>query len=81
MVKRYYDQFVELVATARDKPIEYIETLAQGRVWLGTDALESGLIDELGEIEAAIAKAAELAGLHGVRCRVCSAELGSTIPT
>ena len=63
MVKRYYDQFVELVAIARDKPIEYIETLAQGRVWLGTDALESGLIDELGEIEAAIAKAAELAGL------------------
>ncbi|MCY4129975.1 MAG: signal peptide peptidase SppA [Gammaproteobacteria bacterium] len=62
-VKRYYDQFVGLVASARDKPVEYIEELAQGRVWLGSDALESGLIDELGEIEAAIAKAAELAGL------------------
>ena len=63
MVKRYYDQFVGLVAAARDKPVEYIEELAQGRVWLGTEALQSGLIDQLGEIEAAIAKAAELAGL------------------
>lgn len=62
-VKRFYDQFVGLVAKARDKPIEYIEGLAQGRVWLGTDALESGLVDELGEIEVAIARAAELAGL------------------
>ncbi len=63
MVKRYYDQFVDLVATARDKPVEYIEELAQGRVWLGSEALESGLIDQLGEIEVAIAQAAELAGL------------------
>ena len=63
MVKRYYDQFVDLVAAARDKPVEYIEERAQGRVWLGTEALQSGLIDQLGEIEAAIAKAAELAGL------------------
>ena len=63
MVKRYYDQFVGLVASARDKPVDYIEELAQGRVWLGSEALESGLIDELGEIEVAIAKAAELAGI------------------
>ena len=63
MVKRFYDQFVELVASARNKPVEYIEELAQGRVWLGTEARKSGLIDQLGEIEAAIAKAAELAGL------------------
>lgn len=63
MVKRYYDQFVDLVAAARDKPVEYIEELAQGRVWLGSEALESGLIDQLGEIEVAIARAAELAGL------------------
>lgn len=62
-VKRYYDQFVGLVATARDKPVEYIEEVAEGRVWLGSDAVESGLIDELGEIEVAIAKAAALAGL------------------
>ena len=63
MVKRYYDQFVDLVADARDKPVEYIEELAQGRVWLGTEALRSGLIDQIGEIEAAISKAAELAGV------------------
>lgn len=63
MVKRFYYQFVDLVATARDKPVEYIEELAQGRVWLGTEALKSGLIDQIGEIEAAIAKAAELAGV------------------
>lgn len=63
MIKRYYDQFVDLVATARDKPVEYIEELAQGRVWLGSEALESGLIDQLGEIEVAIAGAADLAGL------------------
>ena len=64
MVKRYYDQFVDLVASARDRPIEHIEKLAQGRVWLGSEALESGLIDRLGEIDEAIERAAELSGLE-----------------
>ena len=63
MVKRHYDRFVKLVANAREHPVEYIEERAQGRVWLGEDALDEGLVDQLGELEAAIARTAELANL------------------
>jgi protease-4 len=40
-----------------------VDSIGQGRVWTGLDALELGLVDELGGMEAAIAKAAEKAGL------------------
>ncbi len=62
-VKRYYNQFVNLVASAREKPVTFIEDIAQGRIWLGEDALKNGLVDELGELNDAVAKAADLAGL------------------
>ncbi len=58
-----YTRFVNLVARGRDLTPDAVERLAQGRVWLGTTALELGLVDQLGDRTVAIHRAAELAGL------------------
>lgn len=50
----FYRGFVERVATARKKPYDQIEPLAQGRVWLGAQAKQNGLVDELGGIDRAV---------------------------
>ena len=63
-VEDSYDSFVNLVATSRDKEPAQIDAIAQGRVWTGADALEIGLVDEIGTLEDAIAYAAALADLH-----------------
>jgi protease-4 len=62
-VDRIYDRFIQLVAKSRSKEITEIEGIAQGRVWIGEDALRIGLIDEFGGIEKSIRYAAELANL------------------
>ena len=59
----YYDQFLEKIADSRGMDVDYLDTVAQGRTWLGKDALEKGLVDEIGGLEDAIEHAAELAGL------------------
>lgn len=61
--KIYYDAFLPKVATGRGKDAEYIDKIAQGRVWTGTQAKENGLIDEFGGLEKAISIAKELAGI------------------
>jgi protease IV len=63
-VERIYDRFIQLVAQSRAKEITEIEAIAQGRVWMGEDALKIGLIDEFGGIEKSITHAAELANLN-----------------
>ena len=60
-VEHGYGKFIELVATGRNMPKESVEAIAQGRVWSGTAALKIGLVDELGDLDDAIARAAELA--------------------
>lgn len=60
-VERVYDSFIGKVAAGRNMTKEDVDRIGQGRVWSGTQALEIGLIDELGGLESAIAKAAELA--------------------
>jgi protease-4 len=50
-----YRDFVSKVATARHRSYDQIEPLAQGRVWLGSQAKENGLVDELGGLDTAIA--------------------------
>ena len=65
-VEAGYQRFINLVARGRDMTPEAVDAIAQGRVWLGTKALELGLVDELGELDAAVASAAELAGLETV---------------
>lgn len=58
-----YEDFTRKVAQGRDLPLARIQALARGRVWTGQQALELGLVDELGGFEAAIASARDLAGL------------------
>ena len=59
-----YKRFIELVSEARDIPIEEVDKIAQGRVWAGSKAKELGLVDEIGDLEMAISRAAELAGIE-----------------
>jgi len=59
----YYDSFVPKVAKGRNKTVEEVDSLGQGRVWTGTQAKANGLIDEFGGLERAISIAKELANL------------------
>ena len=63
MVERGYDLFTRRCADGRDMSQDEIKKIGEGRVWLGKDALEIGLVDSLGNINDAIAKAVELAEL------------------
>lgn len=62
-VNRGYSLFRQRVAGGRRLPVESVEKIAQGRVWLATDALNIKLVDQLGGIDDAVKKAAELAKL------------------
>ena len=59
-----YRDFITGVAEGRDLEVDYVDQIGQGQVWSGTEALANGLVDELGGLDAAIAAAAELAGLE-----------------
>ena len=63
-IRHTYDEFVGKVAQHRERSVDQIEAAAQGRVWTGSDALERGLVDKLGDLPDAIESAAELAGLE-----------------
>lgn len=63
MIDRVYGVFLDVVATSRGVPRDDIERVAGGRVWTGRQALERKLVDELGGLDAALAKARSLAGL------------------
>ncbi len=58
-----YDSFLGKVAEGRGLDLERVRVIAQGRIWSGADALENGLVDELGGLGEAIAYAGEKAGL------------------
>ena len=62
-VEDIYESFVNLVAESRGQEPEAIDAIAQGRVWAGTDALEIGLVDEIGTLEDAIQYVAALADM------------------
>ena len=62
-VNRGYRLFRQRVAEGRRLPVESVEKIAQGRVWIATDALNIKLVDQLGGIDDAVKKAAELAKL------------------
>lgn len=62
-VNRGYSLFRQRVADGRHLTIESVEKIAQGRVWLATDALNIKLVDQLGGIDDAVKKAAQLAKL------------------
>ena len=58
-----YEDFVSKVAEARRRKFEEIEPLAQGRVWLGSQAKERGLVDEIGGLDKAIEMVKQKAGI------------------
>ena len=62
-IDRGYNLFRQRVAQGRKMKVADVENIAQGRVWLGQDALKIKLVDELGGLDKAIAKAAQLAKL------------------
>ena len=62
-IENGYQRFIGLVSEYRDMTLEQANSVAQGRVWTGQDALALGLVDELGDFDDAIANAAELASL------------------
>ena len=64
-VDEIYQSFVEIVAEGRHMPVEDVQSLADGGVFTGPQALEHKLVDQLGYEEEAIAKAAELGGITG----------------
>ncbi|MBV9321571.1 MAG: signal peptide peptidase SppA, partial [Mycobacterium sp.] len=59
----FYADFVQRVADGRRMSTEAVDAVAQGRVWTGADALERGLVDELGGLRTALRRAKILAGL------------------
>ena len=63
-VQKGYEQFITLVAEQRELPTERVREIARGRVWSGQDAIELGLIDNLGNLEEAISAAANQADIQ-----------------
>ncbi|MDQ3049520.1 MAG: signal peptide peptidase SppA [Bacteroidota bacterium] len=66
-VERVYTTFTTRVADGRNMPINNVDSIGQGRVWAGSDALRLGLVDMLGGLDDAIAVAAEKAQLDNYR--------------
>ncbi|MGO4918347.1 signal peptide peptidase SppA [Maribacter spongiicola] len=68
-IEETYQTFLQRVSEGRNMTMAQVDSVAQGRVWSGTEALEVGLIDELGNLDDAIEAAAELASLssYGVK--------------
>lgn len=63
IVNDTYDDFISGVADQRAMEKDFVDSVAQGQVWTGRDAVKHGLVDELGTYEDAVRSAAELAGL------------------
>ena len=62
-IEHIYKHFVELVSTSRKMSYESVDAIAAGRVWTGVQAKANGLVDELGDLKTALAKARSLAKL------------------
>lgn len=59
-IENIYSIFLQRVASGRNMTVEQVDSIAQGRVWTGSDAVKNGLVDELGGLDKAIAYAAKL---------------------
>jgi protease IV len=68
-VDKIYLQFKQRVAQGRKKDMDYVDSIAQGRVWSGEDALRLGLVDRIGGMQDAIECAARLAKTDSYRLR------------
>ncbi|MCB1665447.1 MAG: signal peptide peptidase SppA [Pseudomonadales bacterium] len=68
-IEEQYRRFLQLVADGRGMSVDAVDVVAQGQVWTGTQAMERGLVDHLGDLDAAIDAAAELAELESYSTR------------
>ncbi|MDQ3472153.1 MAG: S49 family peptidase, partial [Acidobacteriota bacterium] len=59
----YYEDFIPKVAKGRNKDAAYVDSIAQGRVWTGSQGKERGLVDEFGGLDRAIEVAKQLANI------------------
>ncbi|MCL4163878.1 UNVERIFIED_CONTAM: hypothetical protein GTU68_024977 [Idotea baltica] len=66
-VDNYYQIFLQRVAEGRNMTVEQVHEVAQGRIWTGKKAKEIGLVDEIGELDDAIAAAADMADIEDYR--------------
>ncbi|MEN9381627.1 MAG: signal peptide peptidase SppA, partial [Bacteroidota bacterium] len=69
-VDSIYNTFKQRVAKGRNKSVEYIDSIAQGRVWIGADAIKVGLVDRIGNLNEAITSASKMAKLKGYSIKV-----------
>lgn len=76
-INRGYMLFKKRVAEGRQLPMDLVEKIAQGRVWLGQDAIKLKLIDQLGGLDDAIEKAAKLANLTDYKTASYPSQLSS----
>jgi len=63
IVEEVYSTFVKRVADGRKMTVSYVDSIGEGRIWAGADALRLGLVDTLGGLDIAIEKAAQLADI------------------
>lgn len=75
-VENGYHNFIDLVAQSRHKKPEEVDNIGQGHVWIGSDAAQNGLVDQLGDFDDAVSKAAELAQLKQYQLNWYLDELG-----
>ena len=68
-IDRIYQHFMQRVADSRNMNVNEVDSIAQGRVWSGTKAMDIGLIDRFGGIQDAVDCAAGMANLSGYRLR------------
>jgi protease-4 len=62
-IENIYSDFISKVSSGRKMRVTAVDSIGQGRVWSGTDALGIGLVDEMGGLNASVEKAANLAGI------------------
>ncbi len=63
-IENGYQRFIGLVGQSRDMSVENVDKIAQGRVWTGFDAMNVGLVDQMGDFDDAVKVAAELANVE-----------------
>jgi protease-4 len=78
VIEDNYDNFISQVAESRHMDKADVDAIAQGQVWTGADAVQNGLVDELGDLDDAIAAAASLAGLKTYGTKHIQHELSAT---
>ncbi len=78
IIENGYDDFISGVSENRGMDKKTVDGIGQGQVWTGSDALENGLVDELGDLNDAIAAAAELAGIEDYGRKLIEPRLSPT---